>query len=211
MIDGTRMAQSTLENITITQAHITDWLIERSEVKNIAFDGGIGHGIHIDGFGLYDSLMYNARFSGDTTIRPDKFEVMGSLLIADTNNLLDTRKIHLSPSSIFRDQRLHYHEDDILGLLRSEIFVEKQTIPLSGDKPGLAGFWQWINEPVGEAFAKPMGNLTVFDLVTDTKGPMAKLPVVEHLAWQPIGYQPALILSGNKVALNGKRPLPGLR
>lgn len=183
IIDKTRMVHSTLKNTEITHALINDFLIERSNLDNISFAGGAGDGVMIRGLGLYDSVVTNSRFGGNCQV--SGIELEGSLMIADGGGLLHNENVYVSPMSEWQQQRIHLLPDHVLGDIRMERIVEIGQV----EAPEQNLVLQMLDRMRGHT-PSPLNGMIIYDLVQDDKGPMGKIPALEHLAKQEIGYQP---------------------
>lgn len=184
VIDKTRMIESTLKNVHVEQANITDWLIQRSIVDDVTFAGGVGGGINISGFGLYDSVMTNSRFGGNCAV--SRVELEGSLMIADGGGLLNNDNVYVSPMSEWREQRILLLEDNILGPMRMERVVE--TGQIENKASGVERLVNWATRKP----APILTGLKIYDFISDQQGGMGQSPVLEHLRQQKIGYQPSI-------------------
>ena len=184
--DGLRLVQSTLSDTTITDGVLTDLIVEKSVIDHVSFDGN-AKGIIINGLGLYDSMMVNSHFGGNT--RVNNIELQGSLMLADGPGILTPDVMDISPTSDYRSHRVHMRPDDILGTVRTEMMIERGQIDFNPqrDSQSWARFIPFAKSPVSPGLA-------VFDLVSVETGVLGTVPVVEHLARQKIGCQPAIAL-----------------
>lgn len=183
ILDNTRMVQSTLKNTKITKAFIKDFLIERSLIDLVAFDGGPGDGVQIHGMGLYDSVMTNSHFAGNGQL--SGIELEGSLMIADGGGLLNNSNVYISPMSEWREQRILLVQDDIIGPMRIERIVETGQI-----KAPETNFVRSMLDRLGGRVRSPLDGMVIYDMIQDDQGEMGKIPALEHLARQEIGYHP---------------------
>lgn len=175
----TQMQQCTMANVTIREGVIADLFVCQSDLHNISFSGDqTGKGLIIGGIGLVDSIMINAQFSGNTSVK--EIELLGSLAVGSGPGILSTANLIISPESEWRDQMIQIVADSKLGDISYELSAERieQHPPSRERQPGR-------NIPKGSF-------LTTFLLqerVSRNGSLMASVPLLEHLATQKIGFQ----------------------